>query len=123
MPAFTDRILYSSASPTEPTVLTYTSIPTLALSDHTPVVLSVLLHPCPSSIKDKAILDVQVSPRVSTQQIRVEAFAGAVLDRTIGLGWWLLIVLGGGKGEMVGGGVATALVVMGWLLYREWIGA
>ena len=122
MPAYTDRILFSSASPSDPKVLVYSSVPTLAISDHTPVVLSVMVHPCPSSIKEKALLSVQVPPRVSAQQIQAEAVAGLLLDRGVGLGWWLLIVLGGGKGEMVGGGVAAALLVMGWMLYKEWLG-
>lgn len=122
MPAYTDRILFSSASPSDPKVLVYSSVPTLAISDHTPVVLSVMVHPCPSSIKEKALLGVQAPARVSAQQIQAEAFAGLLLDRGVGLGWWLLIVLGGGKGEMVGGGVAVALLVMGWMLYKEWSG-
>ena len=121
-PAYTDRILYSSASPTSPTVLTYTSIPTLTLSDHTPVLLSMLVHPCPSSIKEKALLGVLVPARVSTNQIRAEALAGAALDTGVGLGWWLLVVLGGGKGEIVGGGVLVAILVMSTMISREWLG-
>jgi len=120
-PSYTDRILFSSSSSSNTTssVLSYQTIPTLALSDHTPVLLSLLLHPCHTSINENALLDVQISPRVSEGQIQFEKIVGTVLDTGAGLGWWLLIVLGGGQGEVVGAGVGLAVAVMAWFILGE----
>ncbi|KAJ7097763.1 inositol polyphosphate phosphatase [Mycena belliarum] len=102
-PSWTDRILYATYadSPEQSAItnLLYTSVPGYTTSDHKPIV-SLLLLPPPSA-----------STAVTPPLLRLPAYytpspdpyahwkrySGRVLDRVIGIVWWLLTLLGAGS--------------------------
>ncbi|KDR81754.1 hypothetical protein GALMADRAFT_60237 [Galerina marginata CBS 339.88] len=105
-PSWTDRILYATYtdSPDTPdhsnvTNLLYTSIPSYTTSDHKPVV-SLLLLPArtegaPSSIPTLR-LPTTYAP-TPDPLASVKRYTGRVLDRIIGIIWWLFTLLGAGS--------------------------
>ncbi|PPQ81227.1 hypothetical protein CVT25_015751 [Psilocybe cyanescens] len=106
-PSWTDRILYATYtdSPDTPsqsaiTNLLYTSIPSYTTSDHKPVVSLLLLPPrpvdAPSSIPIIP-LPTAYTPAVDPKAT-LKCYIGRVLDRVIGITWWIFIFLGAGSG-------------------------
>lgn len=117
-PAYTDRILFSSASSLA--CSTYTSISRLTLSDHSPVVLTATI-PAPkmassTSSDGSRHRNIQIYEPVSDFRIDLESWLSWALDRTVGLAWLGLLLLGAGRGVGVGAGVLVALLVFGWYL-------
>ncbi|TFK42443.1 Endonuclease/exonuclease/phosphatase [Crucibulum laeve] len=107
-PAWTDRVLYTthSDSPDSPqsshiTNLLYTSIPSYTTSDHKPVV-SILLLPPPKQTTPSEKLPVLHLPDDYTPTpdptANIKRYTGRILDRTIGIFWWLFTLLGAGSG-------------------------
>ncbi|KAI0273598.1 inositol polyphosphate phosphatase [Gloeopeniophorella convolvens] len=106
-PAWTDRILYTTYSdpadvPDESAItnLLYTSIPSYTTSDHKPIVALLLLPPAPSvPSTDDTIqllsLPSGYSPKPGTL-VNFKKYTGRILDRTIGIIWWLLVFIGAG---------------------------
>ncbi|CDZ97266.1 Inositol-1,4,5-triphosphate 5-phosphatase (synaptojanin), INP51/INP52/INP53 family [Phaffia rhodozyma] len=129
LPAFTDRILFASRGRDERAIRPerYSSVVTLGLSDHVPVVLTLAI-PCPDVEDGKEsddgedgarslVIPVQTSGKLAWEiRIVAEAKLGAALDLSFGYGWLGLIGLGCGQGEVVGGAVGLALVLLMWYL-------
>ncbi|KAF8163447.1 inositol polyphosphate phosphatase [Crassisporium funariophilum] len=107
IPSWTDRVLYATYtdSPETPdkshiTNLLYTSIPSYTTSDHKPIVSLLLLPPpqlSPASVSVPILrlpLDYSPSP---DPRATLKRYTGRVLDRVIGIVWWLLTLLGAGS--------------------------
>ncbi|KAF8965191.1 inositol polyphosphate phosphatase [Flammula alnicola] len=106
-PSWTDRVLYATYtdSPDFPeksniTNLLYTSIPSYTTSDHKPIVALLLLPARPAeapsnipTIRLPATYKPTPDPRATLKR-----YVGRLLDRVIGLLWWLLTLLGAGSG-------------------------
>jgi len=103
-PSWTDRILYATHtdSPGQSSTknLLYTSIPSYTTSDHKPIVSLLLLPPPsnpPSDKVPKIALPSSYKP-TADPQANVKRYVGRVLDRFIGVIWWMLTLLGAGSG-------------------------
>lgn len=105
-PSWTDRVLYATYtdSPNTPDVsnvsnVLYTSIPSYTASDHKPVVSLLLLPPrpidAPSNVPTLS-LPAHYKP-TPDPQATIKRYAGRVLDRIIGIIWWLFTLLGAGS--------------------------
>ncbi|KAK2466803.1 hypothetical protein APHAL10511_001061 [Amanita phalloides] len=103
VPAWTDRILFGTHtdSPEEPDksnieVLLYTTIPSYTMSDHKPIVC--LLHlPAPTLSTTPTIrLPSSFSPTPDPLAL-YKRLIGRTLDRSLGIAWWLVNVLGAGS--------------------------
>ncbi|KIP12308.1 hypothetical protein PHLGIDRAFT_62140 [Phlebiopsis gigantea 11061_1 CR5-6] len=126
-PAWTDRIMYTTHTDSPDTTTTsnvtnalYTSIPSYTTSDHKPVV-SVLLLPPPAatpglSTPPTLLLPEGFTPRPDPYALP-KKYLGRVLDRLIGLCWWLLVFLGAGSGAL---GIGNVLVGLGIWKARWW---
>ncbi|KAF8637332.1 hypothetical protein AX17_002833 [Amanita inopinata Kibby_2008] len=125
VPAWTDRVLFATYtdSPDEPDrsnveTLLYTSIPSYTTSDHKPVVCLLLL---PASTP-AALLSSSPVIRLPTTYSPVpdplatwKRLAGHTLDRTLGIIWWLVTVLGAGSTA-----VGILNIFLGVGLYTWW---
>ncbi|KAI0072773.1 skeletal muscle/kidney enriched inositol 5-phosphatase [Panus rudis PR-1116 ss-1] len=124
MPAWTDRIMYSTwrDDPNTPNVSTvtnalYTSIPSYTVSDHKPVVSVLLLPPSPSRTTYSQPPTLRLPPHFKPQVdplANVKRYTGRVLDRIIGYTWWLLTILGSGPGIVA----MLSIGVWGWFRWR-----
>ncbi|CAA7271570.1 unnamed protein product [Cyclocybe aegerita] len=126
MPSWTDRVLYTTYTDSvdtpdksDITNVLYTSIPSYTTSDHKPVV-SLLLLPPPqpsqaSSIVPKLSLPPSYKPTPDPRAV-LKRYVGCVLDRVIGIFWWLLTLLGAGSGIV---GIFNFILGLGaWTLWR-----
>lgn len=103
-PSWTDRILYSTysdspATPEESNIknILYTAVPSYTTSDHKPVVSLLLLPPHTAS---SSIRLLQLPPDFKPSLVRyrrIKRLIGRLLDRIIGLTWWLFAVFGAGS--------------------------
>ncbi|KAF8201796.1 inositol polyphosphate phosphatase [Pholiota molesta] len=103
-PSWTDRVLYATYtdSPEKSTItnLIYTSIPSYTTSDHKPVVSLLLLpaRPTETSLSTPIIhLPPTYQPKPDPRA-NLKRYTGRVIDRIIGILWWLLTLLGAGSG-------------------------
>ncbi|PFH54227.1 hypothetical protein AMATHDRAFT_72735 [Amanita thiersii Skay4041] len=125
IPAWTDRVLFATHtdSPDEPErsnieTLLYTSIPSYTSSDHKPVVCLLLLPSStpsthlasPPKIRLPPTFSPTTSPFSDTWRL-----VGRILDRSLGLLWWLLRALGVGSTAF---GIFNVLLGTG--LYTWW---
>ncbi|RXW22318.1 hypothetical protein EST38_g3518 [Candolleomyces aberdarensis] len=104
IPSWTDRILYATHkdTPDQSAVknLLYTSIPSYTTSDHKPIITLLLLPPrdtTSSKIIPKLTLPSSYHP-VPDPNAGVKRWTGRVLDRFIGVIWWVFTLLGAGSG-------------------------
>ncbi|EAU88747.2 skeletal muscle/kidney enriched inositol 5-phosphatase [Coprinopsis cinerea okayama7 len=105
-PAWTDRILYatftdSASEPDKSAIqnLLYTSIPSYTTSDHKPVVSLLLLPPTPPPSSTIPTIPLPASYKPTPDpRANLKKYTGRVLDRAVGIIWWLLTFLGAGSG-------------------------
>ncbi|KAF8892481.1 inositol polyphosphate phosphatase [Infundibulicybe gibba] len=105
-PSWTDRILYATYtdSPETPektniTNILYTAIPSYTTSDHKPIV-SLLLLPAAPPTPLTTIPHIRLPPHYTPTHDPRATFkrcAGRVLDRSIGIVWWLFTLIGAGS--------------------------
>ncbi|KAI4527888.1 DNase I-like protein [Schizophyllum commune Loenen D] len=128
VPAWTDRVLYATHSddPEAPestiTNVLYTSIPSYTTSDHKPVV-ALLLLPTPAHRPD-TIPTIRLPPGYNPSPdpwTKPKRYVGLVLDKVVGITWWLFTLFGMGSSIV---GLFNALVGLGaWRWYRWWSSA
>ncbi|KAI9466179.1 inositol polyphosphate phosphatase [Lactarius psammicola] len=106
-PAWTDRILYTTYSDSSDTTedsaiidVLYTTIPSYTTSDHKPIVALLLLPPAPTVPSSGDSIPLLSLPLGFTPRpdpfAGIKKYTGRVLDRVIGIAWWLLVVVGVG---------------------------
>ncbi|TRM62596.1 Endonuclease/exonuclease/phosphatase [Schizophyllum amplum] len=125
VPAWTDRILYAtysddpSASESNIANILYTSIPSYTTSDHKPVV-SLLLLPAPMRTNHQ-IPVIQLPPSYHASPdpwMRPKRYTGLVLDKVVGITWWLFTLFG--MGSAIVGIFNTLLGFGAWRWYSLW---
>ncbi|KAJ8079130.1 hypothetical protein PM082_013418 [Marasmius tenuissimus] len=124
-PSWTDRILYTTHtdSPDTPEVSNitnciYTSIPSYTTSDHKPIVAMLLLPPrspntTQSSTPPLIRLPSTYVPR-RDPRANLKRYAGKILDRTVGILWWLLTIIGAGSAVVGIFNFVIGLGAWGW---------
>ncbi|OCH93391.1 skeletal muscle/kidney enriched inositol 5-phosphatase [Obba rivulosa] len=122
MPAWTDRIMYTTYSdPPDTTAesnidnILYTSIPSYTTSDHKPIVSLLLLPPPQPSTTPIPLLRlpphyVPVPDRLAT----VKKYIGRTLDRLIGYIWWIFTLVGAGSAILGIGNFIVGLGIWSW---------
>ncbi|EMD38292.1 hypothetical protein CERSUDRAFT_104892 [Gelatoporia subvermispora B] len=127
LPAWTDRVMYTTYSdspdtPTESNIgnVLYTSIPSYTTSDHKPVV-AVLLLPAPQSTSPMIPLLrlPETYEPVPDPLANVKKYTGRTLDRIIGYTWWLLTIVGAGSAVFGIGNFFVGLGVWSWFKAKE----
>lgn len=125
-PAWTDRILYATHTDTPgqsniKNVL-YTSIPSYTTSDHKPIVTLLLLPPSSASTAQTQKIPTISLPSsyqpTPDPNANLKRYTGRVLDRIVGVVWWLFTLLGAGSGIF---GFVNFLVGLG--AFTWWKGA
>ncbi|KAK7467277.1 hypothetical protein VKT23_004335 [Stygiomarasmius scandens] len=105
VPSWTDRILYATHTDTVDTPdvsnitnILYTSIPSYTTSDHKPIVALLLVPQQKNTSKTVPILQLPASYTPKPDPLaNLKRYTGRALDRTIGIIWWLLTVIGAGS--------------------------
>ncbi|KAF5373854.1 hypothetical protein D9758_000676 [Tetrapyrgos nigripes] len=119
-PSWTDRILYATHTDREDTPensnitnILYTSIPSYTTSDHKPIVALLLVprQKDSSTSNNSPVLRLPAfySPRPD-RRANLKRYVGRTLDRTLGIIWWLLTVIGAGSAAV---GLFNFIVGMG----------
>lgn len=127
-PSWTDRVLYAthtdspdSLDKSNITNLLYTSIPSYTTSDHKPIVCMLLLPPSSPSMPASSAPPIIRLPKhyspVPDPRAVLKRYAGRMLDRTIGICWWILVLLGAGSG--IFGAVNFFLGIGAWTWWRS----
>ncbi|THU82266.1 DNase I-like protein [Dendrothele bispora CBS 962.96] len=107
MPSWTDRVLYATHTDSADTPdisnitnILYTSIPSYTTSDHKPIV-ALLLVPRQKNASTSDSVPVLKLPAHYTPKpdplANLKRYTGRSLDRTIGIIWWLLTMIGAGS--------------------------
>jgi len=110
-PSWTDRVLYATHTdnPDTPdksniTNLLYTSIPSYTTSDHKPIVCMLLLPPpLPSTSASFAPPIIRLPKHYTPMpdpRATFKRYTGRILDRIIGICWYILVLLGAGSGAV-----------------------
>ncbi|EDR14895.1 inositol polyphosphate phosphatase [Laccaria bicolor S238N-H82] len=106
-PSWTDRILYATYSDSPDTPgecgianLLYTSIPSYTTSDHKPIICLLLLPPStPNSSSSIPLIRLPATyVPLPDRRAALKRYVGRILDRIVGVIWWLLTLLGAGSG-------------------------
>ncbi|KAF8921093.1 Endonuclease/exonuclease/phosphatase [Mucidula mucida] len=105
VPSWTDRVLYTTYTDSPDTLdkssiknLLYTSIPSYTTSDHKPVVSVLTLPRTPSSSSSIPVLQLPFDYKpVADSWANYKRYSGRVVDRVVGVIWWVLSLIGAGS--------------------------
>ncbi|KAH9945900.1 Endonuclease/exonuclease/phosphatase [Epithele typhae] len=122
MPAWTDRVMYTthSDSPDTPREsgiqnVLYTAIPSYTTSDHKPVVSVLLLPPPVPTTNAVPVIRLPAGYHLVPDRFALlKKYSGRVLDRVVGYTWWLLTVLGAGSALLGLGNLFFSLGLWRW---------
>ncbi|KAJ7581132.1 Endonuclease/exonuclease/phosphatase [Mycena floridula] len=121
-PSWTDRILYTtySDSPDTPDKsdianILYTSVPSYTTSDHKPVVALLLLNPRRPTTSIPLLQLPDYFKPTPDPRSTIKRFCGRILDRVVGIAWWILTLFGIGSL-----GVGIFNIVVGLACWNWW---